>query len=64
MFKGKHTDWLLLSEPDTVITPLLINTRYKQLMTIYEDKINADFNNKKQITDFNLLASELIYEKP
>lgn len=40
MFKGKHTDWLLLSEPDKVITPVVLNMRYKELINIYDEQIS------------------------
>ena len=35
IFEGKHTDWLLLNEPDmTFITPQVLNQRYEELVTI------------------------------
>ena len=56
MFKGKHTDWLLLSEPDKEITPVILNSRYSELLTMYDEQISGSLQNKKRITDFNLLA--------
>ena len=35
IFEGKHTDWLLLNEPDiTLITPEVINNRFEELKKI------------------------------
>lgn len=32
IFEGKHTDWLLLNEPDmTTINPQVLNKRYEEL---------------------------------
>jgi len=35
IFEGKHTDWLLLNEPDvTSITPQILNKRYEEFVSI------------------------------
>lgn len=35
-FIGKHTEWLLLNEPElTWINPCSLNSQYKQLRSIY-----------------------------
>lgn len=36
-FEGKHTDWLLLEEPDvSAITLVVINNRYVELKKVHE----------------------------
>lgn len=38
IFEGKHTDWLLLNEPDmTTITPHVINQRFQDLIQVIND---------------------------
>lgn len=40
IFQGKHTDWLLLSEPDCFdITPVKLNCEFNRLMQVYNDVI-------------------------
>lgn len=40
IFQGKHTDWLLLSEPDcTDLTPAKLNTEFNQLLQVYNSEI-------------------------
>lgn len=37
IFEGKHTDWMLLNEPEIgCITPGKINKRYEELISIFE----------------------------
>lgn len=38
-FIGKHTDWLLLNEPEINITPMVINKTTKDLTNIYHKHI-------------------------
>ena len=59
IFEGKHTDWLLLNEPDMfMISPQVLNQRYQELITI----INTHFTeqtNRKGRRDYNKMVSQL-----
>lgn len=63
VFQGRHTDWLLLNEPDLAeVTPLSVAMRYRKLHELYEAKQAAavlpDFKTKG--IDFNQLTKEIL----
>lgn len=58
-FIGKHTDWLLLNEPDTSkITPIVLNTMIRDLNHTFESKINKQTASKEGPND-NLKGVDL-----
>ena len=63
MFQGRHTDWLLLNEPDlAAVTPLSITTRFNKLQELYELKQAAVVlpDDKSKGIDFNQLTKEIL----
>ena len=65
MFQGRHTDWLLLNEPDLAeVTPLSVATRFKKLHELYEAKQAAVVlpDDKAKGIDFNQLTRAILQD--
>lgn len=60
IFEGKHTDWLLLNEPDmTQVTPEVLNQRYYELVTIINEHFVEQTLKKGQLRDYNKMVAQL-----
>lgn len=56
-FIGKHTDWLLLNEPDTSqLSPMTLNGIKLELSELYEQELAKKYDGKK---DINILQQDL-----
>ena len=56
-FIGKHTDWLLLNEPDTSkLTPMALNSTKLELSKLYQDELAKSYDGKK---DTNIFQQDL-----
>lgn len=65
-FIGKHTDWLLLNEPDiSKITPVLLNRKMKSLMKTYQREIAKPdlFKKTENKADFNQIVAEIAMDR-
>lgn len=62
IFEGKHTDWILINEPELAeVTPLAINTRYASLAQKGQTMVPfaEEVNNKHAIVDYNKMVTDL-----
>ena len=58
IFEGKHTDWLLLNEPEMAnVTPETLNRSYQELITIINENFIEQTNNKRKRKDYNKMVS-------
>ena len=58
-FEGKHTDWLLLNEPDiSIINPSMINNRFEELKSILTQFHIKSTTNPPQ-RDYNKMVARL-----
>lgn len=58
IFEGRHTEWLLLNEPDlSQLTPKIINQRYEELKAISEAELR--FAGRKRERDYNKIVQGL-----
>ena len=56
-FIGKHTDWLLLNEPDTSkLTPMALNGTKLELSKLYQEELAKSYDDKK---DTNIFQQDL-----
>lgn len=63
-FIGKHTDWLLLNEPDvSQLTPAVLNGINKMLMKTYQTKLRRQFEGKHaEFIDLNSIVANISAE--
>lgn len=60
IFEGKHTDWLLLNEPDmSIVTPQLLNKRYQELIAVINEHFVEPEKKKGQQRDYNRMVELL-----
>ena len=58
IFEGKHTDWLLLNEPDmTIVSPEVLHQRYDELVTIVNEHFIEQKYKKGQQRDYNKMVA-------
>ena len=59
-FIGKHTEWLLLNEPDlTKINAVMLNDKLKEFKSLYEEMMQRPDDHKFEEDDFNKLVEQL-----
>ena len=68
-FIGKHTDWLLLNEPETsLISPAVLNQTKNDLLSLYRSEIiKSRYKEEKQgifHVDLNEIVAKLSEENP
>lgn len=60
IFEGKHTDWLLLNEPEiSEVTPEALNKRFEEFASIVNAYFTEQSNKKSNFRDYNKMVEQL-----